>query len=291
MDTPASPGASHQPPEHPFCLAGVMGWPVHHSRSPLIHNHWLRELGWSGAYVPLPVAPGRLRQALTGLKALGFAGCNLTLPHKVAAMTLLDQVDPLAQRIGAVNTVVVQADGSLLGLNTDAFGFHESLRQSSPTWRADQGPAVVLGAGGAARAVISSLLSHGCAQVRLVNRSPERAQALAADLSPQVTALPWSLRHEALSGANLLVQTTSLGMTGQDPLDVDLRALPSHATVCDIVYTPLRTPLLVQAQAKGFTTVDGLGMLLHQARAAFAAWFGVMPSASAGLRQAVEQTL
>lgn len=291
MDNPVAPGISHQPPDRPFCLAGIMGWPVHHSRSPLIHNHWLRELGWSGAYVPLPVAPERLREALTGLRALGFAGCNLTLPHKVAAINLLDQVDPLARRIGAVNTVVVQADGSLLGLNTDAFGFHESLRQSSPTWRADQGPAVVLGAGGAARAVVSSLLAQGCAQVRLLNRSPERARALAADLSPQVTALPWSLRHEALSGADLLVQTTSLGMSGQDALDVDLRALPAHATVCDIVYTPLRTPLLVQAQARGLTTVDGLGMLLHQARAAFAAWFGVMPSASDGLRQAVEQTL
>lgn len=291
MDPTAAEVAPPQPPARPFCLAGVMGWPVHHSRSPMIHNHWLRELGWRGAYVPLPVEPDRLGQALAGLRALGFAGCNLTLPHKEAAMAWVDEVDPVARRMGAINTVVVQADGALLGLNTDAFGFHESLRQTCATWRADQGPAVVLGAGGASRAVVASLLTHGCPEIRLLNRSSERAQALAGDMAGPITPLPWSSRHEALAGATLLVQTTSLGMSGHDALEIDLQALPQHAVVCDIVYIPIRTALLHQAHQRGLVTVDGLGMLLHQARAAFAAWFGVMPTASSALRQAIERTL
>lgn len=291
MDPVATNATARVPPGRSFCLAGVMGWPVHHSRSPMIHHHWLQEYGWPGAYVPLPVEPARLREALTGMRALGFAGCNLTLPHKVNALALMDHVDPIAQRIGAINTVVVQGDGALLGLNTDAFGFHESLRQSVSTWSADRGPAVVLGAGGASRAVVASLLAHGCPEIRLLNRSLGRAQALAADMPGPITTLPWSLRHDALGGACLLVQTTSQGMVGQGELDIALHALPENALVCDVVYTPLRTPLLRQAQERGLTTVDGLGMLLHQARAAFAAWFGVLPTASTALREAVERTL
>jgi shikimate dehydrogenase len=285
--------ASSRPP---FVLAGVIGWPVAHSRSPLIHGHWMAERGLAGAYVPLAVAPGRLEPALRGLGALGFAGCNVTIPHKIEAMRLVDRLEPLARRIGAVNTIVVAADGSLEGRNTDAFGFVHSLRERQPAWRADTGPAVVLGAGGAARAVVAGLIDAGAREIRLLNRTPGRAAELATELQPaggtcQVQALPWEAREEALAGCALLVHTTSQGMHGQPPLALRLDALPEHALVCDVVYVPLETPLLAAARARGNTVVDGLGMLLHQARPAFAAWFGVMPEVTPALRAKVEATL
>ena len=275
----------------PFVLAGVMGWPVAHSRSPLIHGYWIAQYGLRGAYVPLAVQAAQLEQALRALPVLGFAGCNLTIPHKVPALSILDHIDPIAQRIGAVNTVVVQADGSLRGTNTDAFGYIESLREAQPHWVADQGPAVVLGAGGASRAVLCALMDAGVPMIRLCNRDADKAQALAQELGPLVQALPWVERHEALAGAALLVNTTSLGMHGQDALDIRLDALPAKAVVSDIVYVPRSTPLLAAAQARGNPIAEGLGMLLHQARPAFAAWFGTRPEISASLRQAVRASL
>ena len=275
----------------PFVLAGVMGWPVAHSRSPLIHGHWIAEHGLRGAYVPLAVQPAQLEQALRALPVLGFSGCNLTIPHKVQALTILDAIDPIAQRIGAVNTVVVQADGSLRGTNTDAFGYIESLREAQPAWKATQGPAVVLGAGGAARAVLCALIGAGVPLIRLCNRDAGKAQALAQELGAGVQALPWAERHAALEGAQLLVNTTSLGMLGQDALDIRLDALPPKAVVSDIVYVPRITPLLAAAQARGNPVVEGLGMLLHQARPAFAAWFGPMPAISEALLHTVRSTL
>ena len=275
----------------PFVLAGVMGWPVAHSRSPLIHGYWIAQYGLRGAYVPLAVPATQLEQALRALPVLGFAGCNLTIPHKVPALSILDHIDPIAQRIGAVNTVVVQADGSLRGTNTDAFGYIESLREAQPHWVADQGPAVVLGAGGASRAVLCALMDAGVPMIRLCNRDADKAQALAQELGPLVQALPWVERHEALAGAALLVNTTSLGMHGQDALDIRLDALPTKAVVSDIVYVPRITPLLAAAQARGNPIAEGLGMLLHQARPAFAAWFGTRPEISASLRQAVRASL
>lgn len=260
-----------------YKLAGVMGWPVAHSRSPLIHNHWIAEHGLRGAYVLLPVRPERLETALRGLPALGFAGCNLTIPHKVEAMRWLDVVDANALRIGAVNTIVVAADGALQGRNTDAFGFIESLHQEHPLWRADAGPACVIGAGGAARAILCALLDEGTPSIRLCNRSSAKAQDMAQEFGPLVQAVPWEQRHAALDGVNLLVNTTNQGMHGQEALDLALEALPVQALVADIIYVPLQTPLLAAAQTRGNATIHGLGMLLHQARPAFEAWFGVRP--------------
>ncbi len=268
-----------------------MGWPVAHSRSPLIHGHWIAHYGLRGAYVPLAVQAGQLEQALRALPALGFAGCNLTIPHKVQALSVLDQVDPIARRIGAVNTLVVQADGSLRGTNTDAFGYIESLREAQPAWVADKGPAVVLGAGGASRAVLCALMDAGVPLIRLCNRDGDKAQALVQEFGAGVQALPWSERHAALQGAQLLVNTTSLGMQGQDALDIRLDALPEKAVVSDIVYLPRITPLLAAAQARGNPIAEGLGMLLHQARPAFAAWFGTMPAISETLLHTVRSSL
>jgi shikimate dehydrogenase len=275
----------------PFVLAGLMGWPVSHSRSPDIHNHWIAEHGLRGSYVLLPVDPANLAQALRALPVLGFAGCNLTIPHKVAAMSLVDRVDPVAQRIGAINTVVVQADGALAGLNTDAYGFLHSLMAEAPQWSPDDGPVAVIGAGGAARAVVVALADKGVREIRVCNRSPDKAIALADEFGPVVLSVPWAQRNEALEGAALLVNTTSQGMGSQPPLDLSLETLPLRAVVSDLVYVPLQTPLLRTAMARGHHTVGGLGMLLHQARPAFESWFGVMPQVTPALRAQVEKSL
>ena len=268
-----------------------MGWPVSHSRSPQIHNHWIAENRLNGAYVVLPVAPQRLPDAVRGLAALGFAGCNVTIPHKVAAMQLVDWVDPLARSIGAINTIVVQGDGSTCGYNNDGPGYLQSLRDACPAWRADAGPVLVLGAGGGARAVVASLAQAGAPEIRVCNRSWDKAQELARTLGGPVRAVPWEQRHAALRGAGLLVNTTSQGMAGQAPLELTLDQLEPHAVVSDLVYVPLQTPLLVAARARGNPVVDGLGMLLNQARPAFHAWFGVMPQITPALRTMVEASL
>jgi shikimate dehydrogenase len=272
-------------------LAGVMGWPVAHSRSPALHGFWLAEHEIDGAYVPLPVRPENLRRALQALPLLGFAGCNLTIPHKEAALEAVDEVDVSARCAGAVNTVVVQANGTLRGSNTDGFGFLEALRGEIPGWNAASGPAAVLGAGGAARAIAAALIDAGAPEIRLVNRTPARAAALAKQLGGPIRGIAWEDRAQALTGAKLLVNATSLGMAGQPPLDLALDALPSDAVVDDIVYVPLETELLVTARRRGNPVVDGLGMLLHQARPGFAAWFGVMPAVTPALRRAILATL
>lgn len=268
-------------------LAGIMGWPVKHSRSPRLHGAWLKNYGIDGVYVPLPVAPENLGAALKALPMLGFAGVNLTVPHKETALRFMDDITSAAKRIGAVNTVTVLPDGKLRGDNTDCFGFIANLKTSLPAWNAAAGPAVVLGAGGAARAVIAGLLDQGCPEVRLVNRSQARAEAVARDLGSRVRLVSWPIDATALSDAALLVNTTSLGMTGQPPLELSLQGLPSRAVVTDVVYAPLQTDLLIQAKTRGHQTVDGLGMLLHQARPAFAAWFGKEPEVTTELRQIV----
>jgi shikimate dehydrogenase len=277
---------------HPdrFLLAGLMGWPVMHSRSPKLHNYWLGAHGLAGAYVPLAIKPDGLRAALRALPALGFSGCNLTIPHKEAALAIVDKVDPLARRIGAVNTIVVMPDGSLEGRNTDAFGFVESIRETQPAWRADGGPIAVLGAGGGARAVLVGLIDQGARDIRLLNRTPARAEALARELGGPIKPLAWNQRQAALDGAAMLVNTTNQGMVGEPPLDLPLDKLPQSALVCDIVYIPRETPLLAAARKRGNPTVNGAGMLVHQARAAFRAWFGVMPEATPELRAMVEAT-
>ena len=277
--------------ETPFRLAGVIGWPVAHSRSPLMHGHWMAGMGVRGAYVPLPVRPGDLPAAVAGLRAMGFAGANVTIPHKVEVMALADEVDPVARLIGAANTLVVRDDGSVFATNTDWTGFVASLRAQAPGWRPDAGPAVVLGAGGGARAVAYGLLDAGASEVRVVNRTRATADALAADLGPQVTVHDWDERGAALDGAATLVNTTSLGMEGQPPLDLSLDALPDHAVVADIVYVPLETPLLAAARARGLSTADGLGMLIHQGVPCWRHWFDLTPQVTPELRALMEQSL
>lgn len=260
-------------------VAGIVGWPVGHSRSPRLHGFWLDHYGIDGAYIPLPVAPEHLAGAIAALPRLGLRGANVTVPHKEAVARLCDSVDPVAERIGAVNTLVVDENGHIRGANTDAFGFAESVRAAVGAVPA--GPAAVLGAGGAARAVLAALVEAGCADIRLVNRTASRARALAKRFGPAVRPLAWADGAAALDGAAFLVNTTSLGMTGQPPLDLALDPLPPEAVVADIVYAPLRTPLLARAATRGNPTVDGLGMLIHQARPGFEAWFGVRPDADA----------
>ena len=274
-----------------FGLAGVMGWPVGHSRSPRLHNHWIAQYGLQGSYVLLPVAPDNLQAALLGLPALGFAGCNVTQPHKVKAMALVHEVDANARSIGAINTIVVGPDGRLKGMNNDGFGYIQSLLDADPHWRADAGPITVLGAGGAARAVLVALAQRGAKEIRLVNRSADKAAALAAEFGAPIQAFPWEARHEALADAAMLVNTTNQGMHGNPPLDLDLRLLPLHALVSDVIYVPLETPLLAQARARGNRTVNGLGMLINQARPAFQAWFGVLPEITPELRRLMEQSI
>jgi shikimate dehydrogenase len=274
-----------------FLMAGVMGWPVMHSRSPKIHNYWFAKYQLAGTYVPLAVKAEGLRAALRALAPLGFAGCNLTIPHKEAAFEIVDRVDPLARRIGAINCVVVAPDGTLDGSNTDSFGYIQSIREACPDWRADAGPIVVIGAGGAARAVLASLVDDGARDIRLLNRTDQRAQALAREFGAPIEALAWEERHAALAGAAMLVNTTSQGMAGQPALDLRLDAIPEAALVSDIIYIPRETPLLAAARQRGNRTVDGLGMLLHQARPAFHAWFGVMPEVTVELRAMIEATL
>lgn len=278
---------------HPdrYLLAGVMGWPVMHSRSPKLHNYWLAQHHLIGAYVPLAIKEDGLEKALRALPALGFSGCNLTIPHKEQAMKIVDHVDPVARRIGAMNCVIVGADGSLSGTNNDGFGYIASIREAKPDWRADQGPVVVLGAGGAARAVLVSLIDEGAKEIRLLNRSGARAEELAREFGGPIKTFPWSARHEVLDGAAMLINTTSQGMVGQPEHDLVLDRLPTSALVSDIVYIPLETTLLATARKRGNTTVNGLGMLLHQARPAFKAWFGVMPEVTKDLRSMIEATI
>ena len=268
-------------------LAGVIGWPVAHSRSPRLHGFWLQRYGIDGAYLPFAVKPENLPAALAALPLLGLRGVNVTLPHKEAALGLCARVSEAARRIGAVNTIVVGEDGALEGSNTDAFGFLEHLKASQPSFQPESGPAVLLGAGGAARAIAVALLDAGVPELRLANRTASRAAALAAELGPRVRPVAWADRASALAGSALLVNSTTMGMSGQAPLDLDLSRLPRQAVVYDIVYVPLETPLLAAARARGNAAVDGLGMLLHQARPGFAAWFGREPEVDAALRDFV----
>jgi len=275
-------------------LAGIMGWPVAHSRSPLLHRFWLDETQTDGAYLPLPVKPENIEQALRALPVLGFRGCNLTIPHKRSALSIVDRIEPLARRIGAANTIIVAPDGSLDAHNTDAFGFQENLREAAPEWHPTSGPALVLGAGGSARAVVAALIDAGVAEIRIVNRTLSRAEVVATDLSTPATRITihsWAEVGDAQREAGLLVNTTSLGMTGEPSLVLDLELLPLAAPVVDIVYVPLETKLLATARRRGHPVVDGLGMLLHQGRPGFEAWFGAAVQVTAKLRAAILATL
>jgi shikimate dehydrogenase len=268
-----------------------MGWPVMHSRSPALHGFLLQQHGLYGAYVPLAIKPEGLEAALRALPALCFAGCNLTIPHKQAAMAMVDEVDEAAKAIGAASCVTVGDDGRLSATNNDWFGYVEGVLEIHPDWRADAGPIVVIGAGGGSRAVVYALVRRGVGEIRLVNRTRSRAEALANDIVGPITVVDWDARADALDGAAMLVNATSQGMVGNPPLDIDLAHLPKEALVSDIVYIPAETPLLAAARLRGNPTVRGLGMLLHQARPAWRSWFGIDVSLTPELRAAIEATL
>jgi shikimate dehydrogenase len=274
-----------------FLLAGVMGWPVMHSRSPKLHNYWFEKYGLAGSYVPLAVKPEGLRTALRALPSLCFSGCNLTIPHKQAAMAIVDENDLIARKIGAISCVVVRPDGSLLGSNNDCYGFIHNIVQEFPDWRADTGPAVVIGAGGGARAVVYALAERGAREIRLINRTFAHAQRIVEEFGGPITVVPWQERHISLAGAAMLVNATSQGMVGNTPLDLNLAKLPQNALVADIIYIPRETALLAAARAHGNRTINGLGMLLHQGRPAWKAWFGVEPEVTPELHALLAATI
>ncbi len=267
-------------------LAGVVGCPIAHSRSPALHGHWLSRYGIAGHYVPLHVEEGDLAEVLRTLPRAGFVGCNVTIPHKVAALELSRTATDRARRIGAANTLVFGPDG-VRADNTDGEGFLENLRRNAPGWRATDGPAAIFGAGGAARAVIVSLLDDGAPEIRLANRTRDRSEALAREFGARIAVHDWDRAGAMLDGAATAINTTSLGMTGKAPFDVPLDRLSPDAVVNDLVYTPLETGFLASARDLGCRTVDGVGMLLHQAVPGFARWFGTRPAVDRHLRAAV----
>jgi shikimate dehydrogenase len=270
-----------------FRKACVIGHPIRHSRSPLIHGHWLHSLGIAGDYSKIDVTPEALPDFVRGLEAAGFRGCNCTIPHKEAAMALCDRIAPAAMTIGAVNTLWLE-DGLIHGDNTDVTGYAASLDDEAPGWRKAKGRALVLGAGGASRAILQALLDADFEEIFLANRSPERATALAAAFGARVFPLAMDRVEDLLKTVDLLVNTTALGMTGQPDLPVDPSLLPGHATVSDIVYVPLETSLIRAARARGLVAVGGLGILLHQAVPGFERWFGQRPTVTPALRALIE---
>ena len=258
-------------------LAGVIGNPIAHSKSPVLHGHWLKTYDISGHYVPLEVEADALGDVLKAMPKMGFVGCNVTIPHKERVMQFVDQITDRATLIGAVNTLIFLNDGSILGDNTDGYGFIENLRQGAPEWDASAGPAVVLGAGGAARAVVASLLDAGAPEILLTNRTRVRADKLREDFGARVKVVEWVQAGNILEEGATLVNTTSLGMTGKAELRVPMDGLRKETVVTDLVYSPLTTSFLRTANEVGCVTVDGLGMLLHQAVPGFERWFGRRP--------------
>jgi shikimate dehydrogenase len=269
--------------------ACVIGWPVEHSRSPLIHNYWLKHYGIAGEYRRELVPREEFASFVKSLPARGYVGANVTVPHKEAALAL-SKPDEQARAVGAVNTLWF-ADGILQSTNTDVEGFLENLDARVPHWETNAGDALVLGAGGAARAVIYGLLARGWKQVLVANRTPARAEVMRQTFGERVRPLPWDGIAAALPNVALLVNTTTLGMMGQPDLVIDIARLPEHAVVADLVYVPVLTPLLLSAKTRGLRTADGLGMLLHQAVRGFALWFGKEPEVTAELRALVAADL
>ncbi len=267
-------------------LAGVIGSPIAHSRSPLLHRHWLTTHGLPGFYIPMDVAPDNLERVLRALPDAGFVGCNITIPHKEAVMRIADKVTDRATLIGAANTLIFREDGTIIADNTDGYGFIENLRQGAPDWVPDAGPAVILGAGGAARAVIAALADAGVNEILLSNRTRMRAEKLKEEFGARITVADWVQAGNLIEDAATVINTTSLGMVGKPELRVPLDGLQRGMVVTDLVYTPLQTRLLKEAEEAGCTVVDGLGMLLHQAVPGFERWFGVRPVVDTAARAA-----
>lgn len=272
---------------HRIPLAGVIGNPIAHSKSPRLHRHWLAKYGIAGDYVPLQVDKDDLREVLRALPKMGFVGANVTIPHKVAALEIADQVSDRATLIGAANTLIFHEDGKIIADNTDGYGFLANLKQGAPDWRPDLGPAAVLGAGGAARAMIVSLLDAGVPEILLANRTRTKADVLRSEFGSRVRVFEWVQAGNMIEAATTVVNTTSLGMVGSPELRVPLDGLQPRTVVTDLVYNPLRTHLLDEAEKAGCTVVDGLGMLLHQGVPGFERWFGVRPEVDQATRDAV----
>jgi shikimate dehydrogenase len=270
--------------------AAVIGWPIAHSRSPLIHNYWLKHYGIDGEYLRLPVRPEEVDAFFAGMAAQGYVGCNVTLPHKEAAFRAVEIADEATARLGSVNTVYLRG-GKLMGTSTDGEGFIASLAAVIPGWSIADGKAVLLGAGGSARAIAGTLLDKGAAEITVVNRTLSRAAAIRDDFGPRIKPVAWEKAEEALAGAALLVNTTSLGMRGGEPLQFDLARLPREAVVSDIVYIPLETDFLELARSRGHSVVPGLGMLLHQAVRGFELWFGRRPEVTQELYDLVARDI
>ena len=271
--------------DHPkIPLAGVIGSPIAHSKSPQLQRYWLEKYGIKGFYVPMDIAPEDLETVLRALPKAGFVGCNVTIPHKEAVLRIADVVSDRAALIGAANTLIFRADGKIHADNTDGYGFIANLKHDLPEWTGAEGPAAVFGAGGACRAVIASLLETGCPEIRLSNRTRARADALRAEFGAKVVVYDWVQAGNMLEGAKTVINTTALGMVGKPEFRIPLDGLSPDAVVTDIVYTPLETELLKQARAIGCRTVDGLGMLLHQAVPGFERWFGTRPEVTEDLR-------
>lgn len=268
-------------------LAGVIGDPIAHSKSPRLHGYWLGRYGLAGHYIPLHARAENLPQVLRAMPQMGFVGANVTIPHKEAALALADTVSDQARRIGAANTLTFTENGGFHADNTDGIGFLANLHQNAPSWQADQGAVMIIGAGGAARAIVVALLDAGAPEIILTNRTLARAAALAAEFGPRLRVVDWSETENHLASARTVVNTTALGMAGKDAFPFSLRSVQQGALVTDIVYTPLETPFLRAAKAQGCHVVDGLGMLLHQAAPGFARWFGQMPEVDAQTRQVV----
>ena len=264
----------------------VIGHPISHSKSPLIHNYWIKTHGLNGSYEAIDIHIDNLRTDVHALVSKGYSGFNVTVPHKIAIMELCDEIDDLAKEIGAVNTVTIK-NGKLYGTNTDAYGFIQNIKQAAPDFDFSSGRIVVLGAGGAANAVLYALLQEGAGEIILTNRTIEKAQKLAA-LNPDIIKVAdWADRNDICEGASLIINTTSLGMTDKPPLTIDISYAANNALVTDIVYSPLQTDLLKSAQSHGFKTVTGIGMLLHQARPGFELWHGVIPEVTPELEELV----
>lgn len=268
-------------------LAGVIGSPIAHSKSPLLHRYWLRQIGIRGYYVPMDVASADLQDTLRVLPKVGFVGLNVTIPHKEHALTLADAVSDRAAIIGSANTLTFREDGKVYADNTDGYGFLQNLKSNAPDWDPTSGPAAVIGAGGAARAVLSSLIEAGVPEIRLSNRTKNRAEELRREFGQKVIVVDWVQAGNMLVGARTVVNASSLGMAGKADLRVPLDGLDRSALVTDLVYTPLDTPLLNHARSIGCQTVDGLGMLLHQGAPGFERWFGFKPVVDQALREAV----
>ena len=280
-DTTQPPQPRHAP------IAGVIGWPIAHSRSTRLHGHWLKRYGIAGYYVPLPVMPEHLAEVLRAMPRMGFVGANVTIPHKESVLALADVVTDRAALIGAANTLIFRPDGKIHADNTDGYGFIANIRQNAPGWIPDLGPAAVIGAGGAARAVVASLLESGVTELRITNRTRVRAEQIKAEFGAKVVVYDWAQAGNMLEGATTVVNATSMGMVRKQALRVPLDALSPGTLVTDLVYTPLMTDFLLEAQSRGCQVVDGLGMLLHQAAPGFERWFGRRPEVDEALRQAV----